>query len=1074
MQRRVSAIILVFLMGISPLVPLASADSSIGLSSDISHVILSPGQATNLTLSIHNNGSSIESYNVSVSGAPSAWEVIPTESVVNNAFPTWTKNTTIAIRLGTNATPDDSGTVTITVTEPDANISTDLVILLSVMPRYLPAIDASQTGDNGLVDMAPGDSFNLSIEVRNDGNVNDTILVSVDQSPDLVGFWANWTSGQNNSNSSGNNTGNNTNNTGNGTGNNTNNTGNGTGNNTGGNNTGNGTGNNTTIMMSGPTGWEVRFIDDSLDNMTAAEVRLTILRVTIPANENPGYFGFDLFAASALGNFSVQSTLVINVTSVHDLSLSHQVGADLLPGANTTSLIMINPLSTADANWTWEISVLSGNCSASLPVTNSRVVSSVNTTTEVLIESPSSAYSGDECKFSFDGVLDQDHSITESLEFTLIVGQAWGLDMILPGDISLEVDVSKDILILLMNNGTETDDLLLTADDVEGMTITTPGPLTLDRGQSQYVTVSLQADSTLSGIIALSFNLSSANSAGSSIMDSMNVDVGEFGQFTLSGPSDNRVILTPGQTTNLSLTLDNTGSADLSLSVSTQGLPAGVILIFDQDTYLLNTSESVQAMLSFVAANDLTPSQINFSITFKNGASSQTLVLDMIVENRHGISLSSANDRIIASPLADQTLEVMVTNLGTSQSTFTLEMDSSASSQWFSSSIDALSVTLDAGQSQTLTITVRETSAGASSSGVILALSITSNADSQTVDSLNITLIPQIADGTITVMSDDDDAKPGQVIYGNVVITNTGTGTDQMMITTLEMDCGIDTVVELAPSASSLPITWSCVIPEGASAGADIITFRLTSSARTDLVITEIEAYMVEPVWSTSGVVSFVISDVDFNMDMRDDKKVMVRVCNEANAQISGTVETTGKNSLRMGAQFSHTGKEDLNNTFVLSSMGCQDFNLLLISNELDGYDAEISIRAVTQIEGATVNDESNSILITVEGPHVAPDGLNFGAVELSNKDSITALAAGWILVILLLTFIKLRRPVEKLDEEEDEEEEIPLGVNEVRIDDENKVTCCGCETLLGVPRGSEPPFKFTCPKCDSKIRVVN
>ena len=88
--------------------------------------------------------------------------------------------------------------MTITVTEPDANVSSQIEVLLSVQPRHLPSISAQTAGDNGLVEMDPGTEVNLSISVRNDGNVNDTILLSVGQTPDLAGFWANWTSGGNN------------------------------------------------------------------------------------------------------------------------------------------------------------------------------------------------------------------------------------------------------------------------------------------------------------------------------------------------------------------------------------------------------------------------------------------------------------------------------------------------------------------------------------------------------------------------------------------------------------------------------------------------------------------------------------------------------------------------------------------------------------------------------------------------------------------------------------------------------------------------------------------------------------
>ena len=188
MSRRLNAFILVMVMAIAPLVPLTSAHSSIGLSTDANHIILSPGEVTNLTLTIHNNGSSIETYSVAVSGFNSAWEIIPSESNVSNVIPTYSAATTIVIRLSTSALPSDSGTLTITVTEPDANVSTDITVILSAQAIYLPAIDTSTNGDNGLVQMAPGDDLNLSITITNDGNVNDTILLSVNQTPDLVGF----------------------------------------------------------------------------------------------------------------------------------------------------------------------------------------------------------------------------------------------------------------------------------------------------------------------------------------------------------------------------------------------------------------------------------------------------------------------------------------------------------------------------------------------------------------------------------------------------------------------------------------------------------------------------------------------------------------------------------------------------------------------------------------------------------------------------------------------------------------------------------------------------------------------
>ena len=353
MSRRVNALVLIMIMAVAPLVPMASAHPNIGLSTDVNHIILSPGEATNLTLTVENNGSSIESYLINVSGFDDVWEVVPADSNISNVIPTFSASTSIAIRLSTSALPSNSGTLTITVTEPDSNISSQIHVQLSVLPRYLPSIDASSAGDNGLVAMSPGDSVNLSLMVMNDGNVNDTILLSVGQAPDLVAFWSNWTSGGGSNNTGGNNTGgNNTggNNTGgnNTGGNNTggNNTGgnNTGGNNTGGNNTGgNNTGGNNTggnssgsgstgiSAKSGHTGWEVRFNDDVLDMMSPGESRSANLRISLPGDLDPGFYGFTLFAASALGNFSVNTTLVVNVTAIHDLSFTHNNGDILLP-----------------------------------------------------------------------------------------------------------------------------------------------------------------------------------------------------------------------------------------------------------------------------------------------------------------------------------------------------------------------------------------------------------------------------------------------------------------------------------------------------------------------------------------------------------------------------------------------------------------------------------------------------------------------------------------------------------------------------------------------------------------------
>ena len=98
----------------------ASAHSTILLSVDVQHVVAVPGQSVNVTLTVENNASAIESYNISVdeSTLASVWSVHLTDATVDNVFPTWTKNTTLVVRLAEGATVADSGSFTVSVTSP--------------------------------------------------------------------------------------------------------------------------------------------------------------------------------------------------------------------------------------------------------------------------------------------------------------------------------------------------------------------------------------------------------------------------------------------------------------------------------------------------------------------------------------------------------------------------------------------------------------------------------------------------------------------------------------------------------------------------------------------------------------------------------------------------------------------------------------------------------------------------------------------------------------------------------------------------------------------------------------------
>ena len=152
--------------------------------------ILSTLHYNPVLLKIHfgdeNEGDSIVSYDIEAETNSMYWDAIPTESTVEDVYPQLgERNTTIVISLSIEAQPSDSTILNITVTEPGEGISSYLLVVLTVLPMYLPSIDASALGQDGLVTLDPGQSVGLSVQISNHGNA-DTFLLSVDSEPDLA------------------------------------------------------------------------------------------------------------------------------------------------------------------------------------------------------------------------------------------------------------------------------------------------------------------------------------------------------------------------------------------------------------------------------------------------------------------------------------------------------------------------------------------------------------------------------------------------------------------------------------------------------------------------------------------------------------------------------------------------------------------------------------------------------------------------------------------------------------------------------------------------------------------------
>jgi hypothetical protein len=443
---------------------------------------------------------------------------------------------------------------------------------------------------------------------------------------------------------------------------------------------------------------------------------------------------------------------------------------------------------------------------------------------------------------------------------------------------------------------------------------------------------------------------------------------------------------------------------------------------------------------------------------------------------------------VVAGPSNNASILVDVTNFGTASDVLQLSLSDSSDSTWFTYSLSTTSVSLDSGATSTVVIEVREVMTGATANGVTITLHATSSNDPSATDHLNLTVRPQVAGAEITVIADVDESPPGGTIRGSVVVKNTGTAYDELLLTTVDMDCGVTTLFELEAGASSSAIPWSCTIDEGAQSGLASLEFRVTSTSRSDYVETYAEIYSVEPTYANGNVLDITTDASTYKIPYSGGTSVVVTVTNLANTHVEGVLSYNGEGTGMLIGQWTRILDDSAVNTFQLAPFASAEFMLTLTSNIENDETANIVLKATYEIvvTSTTGSEESNQFSIAIAGPAEPPQGVTLPlGIQLDQSTTLNTLLGGWAFAILLLSVMYLRRnrkvtqnvddefdQSEEVVEEENDAEEQMLGYNECRMED-GKVSCPSCEARLGVPRGSEAPFRFTCPKCQTMIRVV-
>ena len=1358
MSRTSVTYFLTLLLLTSLITPGVRAHEDIVLSADTLHIALQPGSVENLTLVIENEGDSIVSYDIEAETNSMYWDAIPTESTVEDVYPQLgERNTTIVISLSIEAQPSDSTILNITVTEPGEGISSYLLVVLTVLPMYLPSIDASALGQDGLVTLDPGQSVDLSVQISNHGNVQDTFLLSVDSEPDLAEFWANWTPEDSN-NSQDNSTGNNSN--GNGSeGNNSGETNQTTssissilmfGNSytqanaldtliedmidaaggntsvdaqTGGgmtlpqhhtnvntsgnqwnttlsntawdyvvlqdqsqipsfprnnsdwndskdaaislaerihsegsevvlfmtwgrragdvtnplrnpnftamqdnlesgyldfqtnmtantnatvwiapvglawkaihddivaangvptapgnmfydlytndgshpslsgsylsacvmyatltghspvglndstnlnstlklqlqqyasdtvfnntssldypwqssNQSGNGSGNGGMSSSAPknaaiPSTWEVRWLDDVIENISSSETQTTTLRITVPSNEGPGFTGVRLYAASVFGNLSVYSTMVVNITVNHDLSID--VGEPMfawLPGIEQNIDLSLTNTGNGDAAYDWTLDTTSGPCQSSLSETQSTIIMGQEIDLSVALFPLPSSSVGDVCTFSINGVEQSDPRFTFDFEFSIVIEQSFNLSLSHAQDIMLVPDESTTVPFLITNQGSESADVLLNFDgNVSAFVVNLPPVASLSRGQGTYVDVVITAQSGIVGNFSLPFSLTSNHSQADSVTSYLNVTVEGAPEFSMSGPQNNRVIVPAGQTRTSNVTIHNVGTEPLDLELNIQSLPMGISAQFENQTITgLMPMSSIEVALTFAADPSIIPSSYVVECLVSNIEDStqiEILELDLQISKRIAAELSSSTNRITTSPLQSTSALLTVINMGTANETFSLNFDYSNTTNYFQIETNVNVMQLGPGESKDIELSFREIASGGSQAGESLPIQVVASSTGDVIDSLDLILVPQKVGIQMQILPIVDEVKPGEEIRGTIVISNSGNAIDNISVISVDSQCDVVFAESLAPSSSSSPYTWTCRTQSSQGAGLYQVQFRATSSADAFYNIQEGMAYEVLENWSSEGALTVQFNPASSEISHQGDVTSQVVVCNQANTNANGMVELEGVNSAKLSQVWRESGSDSISQNFTLEPSECTEFSLILIATGNQGFTAILNVKATASFGTLTASEKSSTREINVEGITPTPDGLTLPlGFEIDNQQGITFISSGWILSFLLIMFMRMRRkkPIEEdaflppsleslpsLTTPVVEDEIMPpapatLAENEVRMIDGRKVNCPSCQEILGVPRGAKPPFRFTCPSCEIKIRVV-
>ena len=850
------------------------------------------------------------------------------------------------------------------------------------------------------------------------------------------------------------------------------------------------------------------FSDDVLENVSAFGSQSATLRLEVAPNAVPADIGLDLVVASTKGNITSMSTLVVRIQSVPDVSIGNIDPTETLPfGQASTTSVEVTNTGTSAAEWAWELgSSGAANCVWDvLDLTTAFAapgdVATVGLSVEVPPASSWPAGVQEVCEVELVGSWANDSSVQVSRTIGFVVDERIDTTFAAPVTVDVDVDDGTSWQATFQNAGSHDLSVTLTlmapaapleaCDGKMTTSITSAVTQTVTAGSTGVWTLLSLVEDTLSCSVVLE-----ASSVHGAVTETVLLAPADHAALDVTGPADARVVVEAGRSSELNVTLALTGTEDLDVTLGSTGLPGGVTLsdAAGATSWTLSSSApSVTVTLVVTADAETMVGDHGMTVVFTDAVhGSWSLELSLQISSRRGVDVVPAtgsgqgdalpNDLEVPYPgaltvggVGEVSTTMTVVNTGANEATFVLAASVHGGGNALSVTFDTNVVTLASGASTVVPIQIGLD--GAPSDGQVfhVILAANSSLDAGVSDVVVQSLVYRAQQVTLVVNADLTEVEAGGTVTGTLRLSSRVP--DRLTLSASGATCSLPEPLDLVGSSDVL--SWSCTMAENAPAGLVALNISVQSAIAgldSDVIASDAVVITVLASWGGAMPIEVVVEDSSLSIETSGSQTTVVRLTNTANAQAVGELDLAGSNLAYVQATWIRLSDGARTSSFSLEPGASARYTLELVRLTTGAATAEPEVLATYTMGGVERSESGGVINVDLPGPDLPPAGLDLGLVQLSNQDSLLALSSGWIMAILLFGLLRIRRspaPEDEGDEEEEKEDVPELGHNEARIEEGNKVACPSCDAVLGVPGGSEPPFRFTCPTCQSNIRVL-